>query len=72
MSDDTREVPKEGSNHIDHEDGQKRSNISEIISSPHVNAEQDDEADPQPEEIKPTEGDNGIPQPDATRREPQE
>ena len=37
MSDDKpRAVPKEGSNHIEHENGQKRSNISEALTVRHL------------------------------------
>ena len=67
-----RLVPKEGSNHIDHDDGQLRSNISPVISSPHPKLEEKEGVDPLPEDVEPTQGDNELPQPDHSDRPVQE
>lgn len=69
MSEDKpREVPKEGSNHIDHEDGQQRSSISDVISNPYPQRG----VDPKSDDVEPADGDNAVPQPYTSDREPQE
>ena len=70
-----REIPKEGSNHIEHENGQKRSNISETLSIRHAetSSEQPSPAhDGLPSDVEPTEGENKVPQPDTSAGNAQE